>query len=219
MIIETNTLNVLKNFAKINPSIHIEAGNILKTMSPNKTILAKASVETEFPKSFSIYNLDRFLSTLSLFENPDCSFDDTKVTIKDSDKKIRYNYADESTIKKPPEKQIKLPSIDASVELSLDNIKEVEKAAGVLGLEEMAIKGEAGKLYLQAITSKDENSDKYSKEIGETDKEFNVIFKFENLKLLPDTYDVSICSKGISLFKGKKENTEYFIAIEQNSTF
>ena len=44
MRVSTNTLNVLKNFAKINPSIVIAEGNVLKTISPSKTIMAKATV-------------------------------------------------------------------------------------------------------------------------------------------------------------------------------
>ena len=54
MKISTNTVNILKNFAKINPSIFIQEGNTLKTMSPSKTIMAKATVDTEFPKRFAI---------------------------------------------------------------------------------------------------------------------------------------------------------------------
>ena len=45
MKITTNTLNILKNFSKINPSILIQEGNTLRTISPNKTIMAKANVD------------------------------------------------------------------------------------------------------------------------------------------------------------------------------
>ena len=45
MKISTNTVNVLKNFAKINPSIVVQEGNVLKTISPSKTIMARANVE------------------------------------------------------------------------------------------------------------------------------------------------------------------------------
>jgi gp45 sliding clamp, C terminal len=219
MNIETNTLNVLKNFAKINPSIFIDSGNCLKTISTGKAILAKATVETEFPKSFSIYNLDRFLATISLFNNPNYTFEDKYLLIKDDNKSIKYHYASDDTVVKPPAKEIKIPSVDIQLEISTDNIKEVEKAASILGVTELAIAGSAGRLYLQAIDSKNDGCDNYSIEIGETDKEFNVIFKFENMKLYPDNYDVFICSKAIALFKGKKENIEYFIAIEGGSTY
>ena len=83
MKIDTNTINVLKNFSKINPSILIQEGNLLKTISTNKTIMAKATVSTEFGRRFAIYNLDRFISTLSLFADPDLKFAEQFVDISD----------------------------------------------------------------------------------------------------------------------------------------
>ena len=53
MKIDANTLNVLKNFAKINPSILIQEGNTLKTISTSKTIMAKSNVSTNFSKRSS----------------------------------------------------------------------------------------------------------------------------------------------------------------------
>jgi len=53
--------------------------------------------------------------------------------------------------------------------------------------------------------------------IGETDKTFNAVFKAENLRIIPGEYDVKVSSKGISHFKGKE--AEYWIAVEQHSTF
>jgi hypothetical protein len=42
MKINNKTLNILKNFATINPSIIVKPGNTLKTISSSKTILARA---------------------------------------------------------------------------------------------------------------------------------------------------------------------------------
>ena len=39
-------------------------------------------------------------------------------------------------------------------------------------------------------------------------------FKTENLKLLPDDYKVKIAEVGISHFKSKDRDVEYFIALE-----
>ena len=83
MKISTNTLNVLKNFAKINPSIVVQEGNVLKTISPSRTIMAKGTVDTTFDKKFAIYNLDRFISTVSLFNDPELKFGEKSVEIYD----------------------------------------------------------------------------------------------------------------------------------------
>lgn len=217
MKISINTVNVLKNFAKINPSIVIPEGNTLKTISPSKTIMAKAVVDTEFPKRFAIYNLDRFISVLSLFNDPDLSFDENSVKIRGNGKTTQYVYAEESTITKAPDKNLDLPSIDASFTLRYENLKDVEKASSVLGLPEIAVVGEGGKIYLQAIDSKNPSGDVYSVEIGEGNNSFTAIFKSENIKIITDGYKVSICSLGISHFVGS--HAEYWIAVEQNSSF
>lgn len=217
MKISTNTVNILKNFAKINPSILIQEGNTLKTMSPSKTIMAKAKIDTEFPKRFAIYNLDRFISTASLFTDPNFDFGERTVTIKEGDRKTDYVYADENTINKMPDREINLPSIDVTVTLTNASLKEVEKAGGVLGLPEILIVGDGLNVYLQAADSKNPSGDVFSVKIGDTSKTFKAIFKTENIKILPGDYEVSISSRGISHFSGKE--AEYWIAVEQSSTF
>lgn len=217
MKISTNTVNILKNFAKINPSILIQEGNTLKTMSPSKTIMAKAVVDTEFPKRFAIYNLDRFISTASLFNDPNFNFGEKTVSIKEGDTGVEYVYSDETTITKAPDKEINLPSVDVSFHLTQDNLKEVEKAAGVLGLPEILVVGDGTNVFLQAADNKNPSGDVYSVKIGDTTKVFKAIFKSENIKIIPGDYDVTISSRGISNFKGKE--AEYWIAIEQSSTF
>lgn len=217
MKIATNTINVLKNFAKINPSIVIQEGNVLKTISPSKTIMAKAKVETDFGKRFAIYNLDRFISTVSLFNDPEFNFTDRSVEISSDNRKTNYIYADESNITKAPDKEINLPSVDVSFTLTNETLKDIEKACGVLGLPEIAVIGDGSTVTINAVDSKLSVGDTYSVVIGETTKTFKAIFKVENIKIIPGDYEVSISARGISHFSGK--DAEYWIAVEQNSTF
>jgi hypothetical protein len=207
----------LKNFAKINPSIVVQEGNVLKTISPTKTIMAKAKVKTDFGQRFAIYNLDRFISTLSLFTDPELKFGDKSVDICDNTRKTHYVYADESTVTKAPEKEINLPSVDVTFRLTNDTLKDVEKAAGILALPEIVVMGDGKNLYLQAADSKNPSGDVYSIQIGDTDKAFKAIFKAENIKIIPGDYDVNISSKGISHFV--HDDVEYYIAVESSSTF
>lgn len=217
MKIDNGTISVLKNFAKINPSIIIQEGNVLKTISPTKTIMAKSEVSTKFDKQFAIYDLNRFLSTLSLFNNPELSFNDRFVVIQDENRETQYTYADESIITKVPEKQIKIQNADVEVRITNENLRDCEKALGVLSLPEIIVSGDGENVYLQAADSKNPSGDVYSIKIGTTDKTFKAIFKSENLKLIPEDYDVIISSKGISHFKGN--SAEYFIVVEQHSQF
>ena len=64
MIVSERTTNLLKNYTNINQSIEFREGNILRTVSPLNTILASVEIEEEFPQTFPIYELGRFLGTL-----------------------------------------------------------------------------------------------------------------------------------------------------------
>ena len=76
MKLSKHTLNMLKNFSDINMSIEIKKGNLLRTVSVQKNILAQAELEDEFPKDFAIYELNRFLGAASLFDDPEFEFNE-----------------------------------------------------------------------------------------------------------------------------------------------
>jgi hypothetical protein len=48
---------------------------------------------------------------------------------------------------------------------------------------------------------------------------YRMVFKTENFKMLAGGYEVKISSKGISHFKHKTVNIQYWIATETGSTF
>lgn len=217
MKLEAKTLKILKNFNDINKSILFREGNVLTTISPTKTIFAKAEVENSFDRKFAIYDLGKFLSVHSMFADPELTLGDKQLVFSKDKNKIKYTYADPTTIVAAPDKQLKLPSTDVQFTLTQEMFGSVVKAMSILSLPEMAVVGENGVLKLQALDSKNPSGDTFDVELGETDKTFSVIFKGENLKILPGTYDVSVSSKMISQFKS--DEVEYFIAVETSSVF
>ena len=66
MKLSNDTLTILKNFAGINSGIEFKIGDSLATMSPGKTILAKAKLKDTFPDTFCVFDLNQFLSVLFL---------------------------------------------------------------------------------------------------------------------------------------------------------
>lgn len=62
MQVSNETIEVLKNFAGINPNIVISPGQKLKTISEAKNIMAEADITEDFPLEFGIYDLHEFLS-------------------------------------------------------------------------------------------------------------------------------------------------------------
>jgi len=217
MKFSNDTLNVLKSFTTINKSILLTEGNVIKTITPEKTLIAIAEVSDTLPSQACIYDLSRFLSILSLYNEPDVEFGDKYFIISEGKRKTKYVYADISMIHTPPEKEITLPSEDVVVNVSEGDLSSVLKAAGVLQFSEVAFVGDGDKCFLKAIDSGNENADDFGVEIGETDDVFKVIIKTDNLKLLPLDYQVTICSKGISEFKGK--GVTYYVAIDSKSTY
>lgn len=217
MKLSARTLHLLKNFSTINPSIVLKPGGIVSTISPTKTILARASISDEIPNVVAIYNLSRFISTLSLFENPDLDFGDKSVKISDGNRSVLYHYADASIIMVPPEKQIKLPSTDAECVITNKDFQNITKALSVLGLPEIAIVGDGDNISLEAMDTKNPTGDTFSINVGESSTVFRAIFKSENLKIMDGDYTVTISSKGISQFVGTE--VSYWIAVESTSTF
>lgn len=211
------TITVLKSFSSINKSILMKEGNTLKTVTPEKTLVATATIPDQIPSQACIYDLSRFLSILSLYSDPDVEFHDKYFMIIAGKQRTKYVYADISMIHAAPEKDIQLPSADVEVDVSWEDLQSVIKAAGVLQFQEVAFVGQAGKIYLKAIDGNNANSDDYGVEIGTTSDEFKIIIKTDNLKLLPQDYKVTLCAKGISEFKSK--DVAYFVAIDTKSTY
>ena len=80
MELSTETQNILKNFSEINQSLAFKQGKTLKTVSPQKNILAQAEVTEEFPKDFAVYELNKFLGTLAMFNK--ATFDFNSIMLK-----------------------------------------------------------------------------------------------------------------------------------------
>ena len=79
MQLSSDTIKVLKNFGNINQGIYFKQGKVLKTMSSGKNILAEVTIKEDIPTSFGIYDLNKFLSVVSLHsDNPTFQFGDKR---------------------------------------------------------------------------------------------------------------------------------------------
>jgi len=217
-----DTINVLKNFSTINPSILFKPGQILSTVSPQKTIMAKAVIEEDIPAKGGIYELSRLLGVMSLFEDAVIQFKETHMRVQDSKRAVNYTFAEETMIVTPPEKEITFPNPEVEVTAEWNDVQGVLRAAGVMQLPEIALSGKDGNVLIEAVNSKDPTADIYSVTIGETDKEFRMIFKTENLKLINYNYNIKISSKGIAQFESTNQvgpRLQYWIATETNSSY
>ena len=228
MIIHNETVEYLKNFAEINQSLVIEKGNVIKTVSEQTNVMAKADLGQEFPQDFAIYDLNKFLGVLSLFAEPKFDFSEKSVKIQSSvdannftagDSVAEYQFANMSLFeneRKILAKDIELPSEDASFKLEEKYLVSIMRAASFMSLPEIAVIASEGKIKLQAIDSKT-SVDSYAVELGSSDSNFKMIFKIENLKMMKGSYDVKISNKGLGHFKNCERALEYWIATEQTT--
>ena len=219
MKLSSNTTNILKNFSQINQSILIRQGNKLKTISVMKNILAEAEIEEEFEKDFAIYDLNQFLSGLSLYDSPDLDFGESYLTIRDGRRRAKYFFADPDVIVSPPEKEISLPTRDVCFTVATQQLDKLLKAAAIYQVPDLSAVGRDGKVELVVRDKKNDTSHEFSEEVGETEDEFNFNFKVENIKIIPGTYDVVISSKLLAEFTNKNTNLKYYIALEPDSTY
>ena len=219
MKISSETKAILKNFATINSGIKVDSGNQLKTISNMKNILAVATIPETFDKSFSIYNLVEFLGATSLMENPDFNFNDNSLAIADADTSLTYFYASEGMVTSP-EKMITMPDAEISIDLTSTLLTELQKAASVLGVNDLVLTSDGTKIQMQVTDTKNTTSNTFSRTVGEGNgATFTMNFKIENLKVLDGNYSVAVSSKGISNFKNKDVDLEYFIALEPDSSY
>ena len=221
MKVSERTTNLLKNYANINQSIEFREGNVLKTVSPLNTILASVETEEEFPRTFPIYELNRFLGTLDLFNNPELDFMDNGVNITDDNHKAIYRYCGSSSMfQTPPDKDITFPEPEVEFQLTQELFKKTINAANTLGLPEIVVEGDGSEIKLLVSDTGNISSDNFSTKVGLTDKTFHMIFKTENFSTIAEgIYNVSLSSKRISHFKREGDSLQYWIALEQNSTF
>ena len=219
MKISNDTRNVLKNFSTINSGIRVKSGNKLETISNMKNILAVATVNESFPQDFSIYNLPEFLGATSLLSDPEFEFGDTSLTVADDNSSLAYFYASEGMVT-APDKMITMPDAEIVINLSSSLLSELQKAASVLGVNDMVLSSDGTVIRLEVTDKKNPTSNTFSRIVGEGNGvSYTMNFKIENLKVLDGNYEVSVSSKGISHFNNKDVDLEYFIALEPDSKY
>ena len=222
MKLSNETLSVLKNFAGINSGIEFKKGNVIRTMSTGKTVLAAATIKDEFPQDFCVYDLNQFLSVHSLNKDTEIDFDDVNVIFKSGTNgrnKIKYRKTEKNMIVTPPDKVLVLPSVDISFTLTEDDFNSILKTSSVLQSPNIAIESDGDKIFATAYNAKDDAAHTNSIEVSDGNgKKFKMVFLTENLKMIMGSYDVEISSKGLSSFKNKNVDIQYWVATESKES-
>ena len=222
MKLSNNTISVLKNFASINQNLMIKEGKEITTMSAMKNIVARAKVEEVFPQEVAIYDLNEFLSCLSLFKSPNLEFENTFVTITEENNPktaLKYFYSDPSVVT-TPSKMITMPSNEITFTLDSSTLSNITKAAAVISSADLVLEKSNGTSSLTVKDKKNDTANSYSMGVDtKGEGNFSFFFKVENLKLVEGKYTVEISSKNISHMKNESTPIEYWIALEPESNY
>ena len=220
MKISKKTLDILKNFATINSNILIKPGNTITTITPVKNVLAEAVVEETFDVEFGIWDLNKFLGVVSLFNDPEFEFEEKYVRICGSGGSVKYHYC-EPKLLTVPNKKINMPESAMNFVMTQKKFAELQKASSVLQVSDISVSNDGSLISMTAMDKADVSSNTYSIGVGEYggDNSFEMFFKIDNLKLLPGDYDVQICEKVVSKFSNQNMNLNYWIALEADSNF
>ena len=221
MKISSQTLQVLKNFASINPNLLVKPGSVLSTISTNKNIFAKATVTEQFPASFAIYDMQQFLGVISIFDDPDFTFGENSVTVSSEGRSVEYVYANQEMVVAPSEgvaEKIAVKDPEITFDLTAQVLNEVIKATAILQLDKINVVSKGGTVSVVVADPKNPSSNKFSLKVnGTSTADLAMAFAAENLKLIAGDYKVNISSNGVSSFKNDKLNLEYFVAADVKS--
>jgi len=215
MKLSSETLTVLQNFAKLNSGIQFKTGNKIKTISTGKNVLAEATLKDSFPQDFCVYDLNKFLTIHSIGKDTDIDFDDINIIFNFGRNKTKYRKTEKESILIPPDKELTLPSVDITFSLSKEDFDSIMKITNVLQSPNLVVESEGDAINLTSCDVKDSSADTNTIQVADgTGQKFKMVFLTENLRMIPGAYDVQISSKGLSLFKNKNQDIQYYVATE-----
>lgn len=216
MKLSKQTLNVLKNFATINQTFYIKKGNKIAVMFDD-CIFAKAEVGESFPSPVLIYDMNKLLGTLSLFSSPDIEFEEKQLIITEGPHTVVYRYGDPFIVRESPEVKAVPDKISLECVLTDQVLTMAQKAASLFGIKTFSIIGDEGKATL---TIGDAGTDNYKHDLGDCTDEFDYRFTLDNLKVMPNTYNMTLGSRkgsGLMHLANDSGSVQYWMAANKDS--
>jgi hypothetical protein len=219
MKLSPNTLNILKNFAAIQPELVINPGSVIKTISAAKNIMAEASVTETFDKQLGIRDLNEFLNVYTLLEDPaDIEFGDNDIEAKSGNTKVSLRLYAIEMLTTPPAKNIEIDK-DVIVNLTEAQIGAIRAASSALGndIEYTSFVGDGKKISLVVNDCSGKNANKLEIDLEQpTNLTFNLCVKTAEIKVLSGDYEVILSKKFISKWVNKSDAVTYYIALDAN---
>ena len=220
MKISQNTLDVLKNFSTINTNFMVRQGNVLATKATAGTVFARATVAEDFPQEFGIYDLNSFLALVSLMDDTDIVFNEDSLTLGNDDGEFHYYYADTNIVVAPPAGQsIPVDDVVFNFKLSRKQLDMILRAAAITSAPAVSIVSEDGTVRLVVGDPETPNSNAFRLPVGECDRNFTAQMKCEQLKMVLNDYNVSVCGNNVVYFENNDATYQMWVALQNVEGF
>lgn len=221
MKFSSDTLAILKNFASINTNIIFKQGDNIATISNAKNIFAKATIKENIPNEFAIYDLNSLLAMLTLMENQDVTFEDKSLVVTSDKGKFEYFYSNPEIVTGAPEGEIEHIEV-YKFKLMAEDVQMIMKAAAITGAPTISITNKNQNVTLSVSDRKNDTASNFKKVLGTSFDNFDVYIAVENLKVIPDAYDVAVAKTANGKakflhFKHESKQLQYWIACEPGS--
>jgi hypothetical protein len=211
-------LDVLKNISAISEQMYFVEGNVQSILSEGGTVFASIKSDVSFEKPFAINKLPKFLSVLSMFEEPNIRINQKDLLItSDTDKKVvSYQFTNPDFIyyEKNPKKFDKMVP-DITFNLKYEDFASFYKLGLVLDSQDMIFEGDGQAVYLKA-TNSNNNGDNVNVFIADTNQTFKAVMRFDALNLMKNDYKVGISNKGAIRFSS--DNVTYFTVADRKKS-
>ena len=215
------TLSILKNFSSLNSNILVSPGNTLKTITPSMNGMAEATVEETFPIEFGIWDLNKFLGVISLFQNPTFYFEEKYVRIEGANGTFVNYFYSSPNILTIPKKDVKMPKICAEALLSQDAFSELSRASSILQVPDICFQSKNDSIYAIVCDRNDPTSNSCEVDLNADpkDKDFSFNFKIDNIRPLAGNYKISFAKNVVAQFENLDIPLKYWFAMESSSTY
>lgn len=220
-----DTLNILKNFSTINSSLMLTKGQFVMTRTINGTTYAEAKINDKIDFDVAIYDLNGFLSVLSLVgESANIDLDtDGNIAIKNERSTIFWPAADPSTISYP-KKAITFPVANIIFDLKGEDLQQLMRVSRSMQIDTLGITNEDGKIIIRGYNKAADSANMkvlYSLVVGDYDgtNEFEFFINIGNMKMQPADYKCMIAVSGKqAAIKFEGSHAAYILAFEADST-
>lgn len=216
MKISNDTLTILKNCASINQSLFFREGNVITTITEGKSVYLNAKVEEQFPRDFAIYELSDLIQILSLDQEQDVEFEDSYLTVSNNGGKFKYFYSSIDLVPAPT----KTPPATGFYEFDLTakDISTILSASKIVSGTTISIVSKKGKVKLVVSDPKNTSGNTYSKDLAESDQDFDIRLSLDNFKVISSDYKVFINEKKFIYMKHTTKELGYWFAVSPEST-